>query len=79
MDQVRCSEQGKRSHLSQFNHKQIEVLMAGNDGTGERDDGDDSNDENLQVQLPLKVESYTHLARKSSPKQATRRGPSLPD
>ena len=52
MDQVRCSDQGKRSHLSiQFNHKQIEVLMADNDGTGERDDGDDSNDESLQVQL----------------------------
>ena len=52
--------------------------MAGNDGTGERDENDDdSNDENLQVQL--NVESYTHLARKSSPKQATRRDPSLPD
>ena len=50
MDQVRCSDRGKRSHLSiQFNHKQIEVLMAGNDGTGERDDDDD--DSNLQVQL----------------------------
>ena len=47
----RWSEQGKRSHLSQFNHKQIEVLMADNDGTGEKDDGDDSNDESLQVQL----------------------------
>ena len=52
--------------------------MAGNDGTGERDDDDnDSSDENLQVQL--NVESYTYLARKSSPKQVTRRGPSLPD
>ena len=49
--------------------------MAGNDGTGERDDDeDDSNDENLQAQL-----QFTYLARKSSPKQGTRRDPSLPD